>query len=90
MEIEEGFRLFVIEGKDKNNIENPNKFQTTAHVFHDNFQADEESKRLLEEGIFSEIRVREYFPDSKDEGFVILNDANCENQDVKDMEGEKQ
>jgi len=64
--------IFVIEGKEKHDIEQGRDFETTTYTFHEFSEADSEGERLIDKGIFAQIRIREYKPDEDDEGYVNL------------------
>ena len=72
MDDKEKFSVVVIEGKDKGNVENPKEFEVTTYVFHEIGLAEETAQELIDDGIFSEVRIRIYYPAEKDEGFVLV------------------
>ncbi len=66
--------IFVIEGKEKTDVEQNRDFETTLHVFHEFSAADETAHELISEGIFDEIRIREYRANKDDEGYIVFKE----------------
>ena len=66
--------IFVIEGKEKFDIEQGIDFETTLHVFHEFSLADETTHELISEGVFDEIRIIEYRANKDDEGYIVCKE----------------